>query len=595
MLSTEQKKFIELALKGNNVLVDACIGSGKTTSIQELCNVLPTDKKILYLTYNKLLKLDAKNKIKKKNVLVQNYDGFAWWRLKATGNPTPNQANCVTMFNSILPNVDIYDILIIDEYQDIKEEHAIMLNYIKSLNNNMQIIAVGDMEQKIYDMTTLNVKAFIEEFLDTYIPMEFTQCFRLSEDLAAMLGRIWNKKIVGVNSTCKVSTLDNKEITDYLATHEIGDILCLGSRQGLMSKTLNQLEAKYPEKFNKNTVYASIRESDCCVTPDKKCAIFTTFDSSKGLERNTCVVFDFTSEYWFVRLNNPQVKYEILRNIFCVAASRGKNEIIFVTDNHSTKLTEDILSDTTQLNYKIGSVGISSMFDFKYVEDVEHCYQMLNIEKVRDIEDTIDIPSHDGYIDLSPCIGIYQEANFFKNYDIDRQIDTVREANPNRTLYINPKWPLEKKILALTSFETHQKRYLHQVTTPFITEEQSALINDRLSTVFNPEKEIIQRKCEIIFNEYADFTKGESFAAVGRCDVIHNNDVFELKFVSSLSHEHFLQCACYVVALRKKCGYLWNVKTNEMYRITIPNRGAFLNMVSTTITKRRFKHFYGNT
>ena len=591
-LSKEQQKFIDLALVGNNILVDACIGSGKTTSIQQLCNCLPSDKKILYLTYNKLLKLDAKQKIKMKNVLVQNYDGFAFWRLKATGNIIPNQSNCVSVFNNILPKIPIYDILIIDEYQDIKEEHSIMLEYIKSMNSNMQIIAVGDMEQKIYDMTTLDVNTFIKDFLNDYIPMEFTQCFRLCNDLASKLGRIWNKKIIGVNDSCNVIEMNNDEIIDYLYTHKIEDILCLGSRQGLMPRTLNKLEAKYPEKFNKNTVYASIRDSDNCVTPDKKCAIFTTFDSSKGLERNVCVVFDFTKEYWFLRLESPHAKYEILRNIFCVAASRGKNEIIFVKDKKTNMLDEHTLSKKYCEKSKLNNMGISSMFDFKYEEDIEECYNLLEIEKVNDIEDEIDIPNHDGYIDLSPCIGIYQEAQFFNNYNIDNQIQTTIDANPTRTLYINPFWSLEKKILALTSFETCQKRYLHQVSTPFITTEQSKLIIDRLSTILSPDSKEIQCECNIIFNENNDRLNG--FCAMGRCDVIHNNDVYELKFVSSLAHEHFLQCACYMIALHIENGYLWNIKTNERYKINIPNKKEFLDCVAKTITKRRYTKFYGD-
>lgn len=44
-LSNEQQLFIEKALQGENILVDACIGSGKTTAIQELCNRLPSTKK----------------------------------------------------------------------------------------------------------------------------------------------------------------------------------------------------------------------------------------------------------------------------------------------------------------------------------------------------------------------------------------------------------------------------------------------------------------------------------------------------------------------------------------------------------------------
>lgn len=71
ILSDEQQLFINKAKEGNNILVDACIGSGKTTAIQKLCCDLPENVNILYLTYNKLLKLDAKSKIKKKMLLLQ--------------------------------------------------------------------------------------------------------------------------------------------------------------------------------------------------------------------------------------------------------------------------------------------------------------------------------------------------------------------------------------------------------------------------------------------------------------------------------------------------------------------------------------------
>ena len=81
-LSDEQQLFVDKALSGMNILVDACIGSGKTTAIQRLCCAYPETTKILYLTYNKLLKLDAKGKIKNKNVTVTNYHGFAYGEIR---------------------------------------------------------------------------------------------------------------------------------------------------------------------------------------------------------------------------------------------------------------------------------------------------------------------------------------------------------------------------------------------------------------------------------------------------------------------------------------------------------------------------------
>lgn len=61
-LSEEQQALVKLVKEGKNVLVNACIGSGKTSTIQVLCNELQ-EKKILYLTYNRLLKVDAKSKV----------------------------------------------------------------------------------------------------------------------------------------------------------------------------------------------------------------------------------------------------------------------------------------------------------------------------------------------------------------------------------------------------------------------------------------------------------------------------------------------------------------------------------------------------
>ena len=138
--SDEQTAFIEKAIEGNNILVDACIGSGKTTTIQEICNRL-NNKKILYLTYNKLLKLDAKSKIKNKNVTVQNYHGFAYYILAQRGVKCA-VGDLIKTFNRMKPNFKYkYDVLILDEYQDIDEDISKMLYHIKNQFPNIQLIA----------------------------------------------------------------------------------------------------------------------------------------------------------------------------------------------------------------------------------------------------------------------------------------------------------------------------------------------------------------------------------------------------------------------------------------------------------------------
>ncbi|MBR0542462.1 MAG: AAA family ATPase [Clostridia bacterium] len=606
VLSPEQNYLIELAQQGKNVLVDACIGSGKTTTIQQLCNVLD-GKKVLYLTYNKLLKIDAKQKINNYNVMVTNYHGYAASCLWKAGVKC-GVSDMIQKFIQLRPERH-FDVLILDEYQDIDAEISEMLKIIKEQNPDIQIIAVGDMEQKIYDKTSLDVKTFIEKFLgEGYEQAYFTKCFRISEDHAAYLGRIWKKDIKGVNEDCKVEQMTYKEAYDFLSVQNPEDVLCLGARTGSLSNMLNDLEANFPATYNKHTVYASIRNNESYATEQeiaeklRDAAIFTTYDSSKGMERSICLVFDFTESYWAMRSSYAEVKYDILRNIFCVAASRGKKHIIFVEDKPSgwqkqraanlgvsdaeAFLSEKSLSESFDEghNYRF-PFQMSAMFDFKFKEDVEECFSLIKTEKVTDVGDTsiIDIPNYDGFIDLSPCVGIYQEASFFDNYDIQKEVDFINQHKGDRKpLEIKKDDSLDQIILRIVGYETKQNRYVKQVKPPFVTEEQAKLIHNRLKERLT-RTETVQVGCNLDF-------KGEhgKYEVNGKCDVLAGDTVWELKFVSELNHEHFLQCACYVAAFADrgvKHGVLWNVRNNTLYTVTVPDREKFLKAVYKTITK----------
>lgn len=593
-LSNEQELFIERALDGHNILVDACIGSGKTTAIQELCNRYDEDKNILYLTYNKLLKLDAKEKIKNKTVTITNYHGFAYMELRKA-NIKSGINELIQIYNANDLPVDHYDVLILDEYQDIEQESAEMLEHIKKYNPKMQIIAVGDMEQKIYDKTRLNVESFIVNLLGKgYDRLEFTLCFRISHKLAEFLGDVWHKKIVGVNKDCRVLGLTFDETEEFLLHFEPKDILCLGQNMGKRSEMLNRLEDINPQKFNKYTIWSNTTDNDSGATqPTPNCAVFTTFDGCKGMERDVCVVFDWTEAYWSSRTSKPNAKYEIIRNIFCVAASRGKKYIVFV-DNDLKKRT---LLDACKNTLLYDDMQISTMFDFKYIEDVESAFQELDVKEIQSKGLPIPARISDGMIDLSSCIGIYQEAAYFNHYNIIKDINQFFQTNRDKEfLKVDgyEDWDLEQQILYLVALETNQDRYMKQVSLPLVSKEHWQLIKERLSSHFTPD-ERVQVNCPIPFADYST----QRFVANGLCDVLKEredkkgNAVYELKFVSELSHVHFLQCACYMVAMNLEIGYLWNIYDNQMYEIKIPSQQAFMDKVSIAVTKGAIKKYRG--
>ena len=175
---------------------------------------------------------------------------------------------------------------------------------------------------------------------------------------------------------------------------------------------------------------------------------------------------------------------------------------------------------------------------------------MLKIKKLA-VEDNslIAVKNTDDLIDLSPCIGIYQEAVFFDHYQIDADIKLLISLNTKlEGLYTEEvkNSSLDQKILFLVSLETRQRRYRVQVITPFINKEQSDMIKARLKTRLNQD-ENAQVECSIDF--YNRKSGKLVFSAKGFADVVKDNIVYELKFVSELMHEHFLQCASYMVAM----------------------------------------------
>lgn len=581
-LTDEQKRFIDRALEGRNILVDACIGSGKTTAIQTLCNKM-RNKKILYLTYNKLLKLDAQRRIQNAYVDVTNYHGFGWRELNRMGIHA-GISDIIQTYNREKPTCPHYDVLVLDEYQDIEEEITTMLLHIKASCPGIQLIAVGDMAQKIYNKTRLDVQPFIREFLDSYIPMEFTQCFRLGTKHAAKLGRIWDKTIVGTNSDFKVSVMYEAEIRKVVRDLKPSQLLVLGKNNGDRTKLQNYLEDKYPDVFNKYTVWSKISDRGESTSPTPDAAIFTTYDGCKGMERDVCVLYDWSINYWDLRLDMPEADYEILRNVFCVAASRGKHHLIIAKADD--QLTERELQNPETYSKKWRNMAISEMFDFKFIEDVEAAYNCLNIQEIQPIGDVIDVPISDGLIDLSFCIGHYQEAMYFDNYCLDDDIEFYLNY-PNRSFMRRDyqQYGFEQKILYLAMLETMQQRYCSQVVGPLVTDEKKKLIVKRLSE-YLPSDTLVQQPCSLFFD-----SEDEGFEVNGILDALKDNIIYELKFVSELTHVHALQMAMYLVSTHHAIGRLWNVRTNQMLEIRIPDVPMFLDKVAQAITKGSFSNY----
>nr|WP_317450470.1 GxxExxY protein [uncultured Sellimonas sp.] len=124
---------------------------------------------------------------------------------------------------------------------------------------------------------------------------------------------------------------------------------------------------------------------------------------------------------------------------------------------------------------------------------------------------------------------------------------------------------------------------------PLVTDEQKELLTRRIQTRLRHDEEE-QIMCSIAFAEKKNGKK--VFDALGNADVRKNDTIYELKFVSQLKHEHYLQCACYMIAQNLDNGILWNIRTNEMWEISIPDKQKFMDSVVKAITKRKLTKYY---
>lgn len=602
-LTAEQARFIEYAKQGHCVLVDACIGSGKTTAIQTACDVLPDDKNILYLTYNRRLLLEARSKIRNPNVDVHTFHSFAGTCLAGYGIACDSVKDAPEKFCEHVQAMKIYDVVVVDEYQDLEKNLADMLEHIGYVTYNMrpgfmpQFLIVGDVDQKIYDYTRFDARRYVEGLLrrvdKDYRTVDFTTCFRLPAGYAAEIGQAWRKSIVGANASCRVETVKSLDkIVDLLSRYDAKDVLVLGANKGSRTEILNRLEHLHPAKFNRETVYSSIQDADADTAniDTSQAAIFTTYDSSKGLERPVCVVCDYTPGYLDSRLKYSTNR-KILKNLFLVAASRGKNRIIFYVPSRGSRLAfESVGKVDGPTPIDMRPEPISTAFDYKLHEDVDACEALVEVETLSGPSgDVIPAKTRIGMMDISMLSGIYAQAVFFRKFDIDALVASAMAAMLKGDTSIDlpryqKSWPLWRKVCYLCALETLQERYFYQVDQEYMDVTATGMLKDRLGTLFTGDEDVeVPGAIYLRANAMNGRPMGQK-ALNGRADVM-TDELFELKFVNDVRTEHVLQTAAYVVAFGKPYGKLWNLRTGEMLKVEVPDRAAFLKALCKCVSR----------
>ena len=209
-LTDEQQKVVTAVMNGYNVIVNSVAGSGKTSVSLEIARSLID--KFLLITYNKRLKLETRNRVKKlciSNVCVTNYHSFCT-KFYGSGKDDTEMRNVI--INNTDPMLDFsFDYIIIDEAQDMTELYYFLVR--KIINDNKKkiksICVLGDKRQLLYDykgadyrfLTKANECYNIDKIISKkWTTINITESFRISIEMANFINKaMFNQEIIRSN------------------------------------------------------------------------------------------------------------------------------------------------------------------------------------------------------------------------------------------------------------------------------------------------------------------------------------------------------------------------------------------------------------
>jgi len=160
-LSDEQRHILFEIKKGNNVIVDAVAGTGKTTLILSIPLVCPK-KQIMQMTYNKSLKHEVREKIAQQGlttITVHTYHSLA--KKYYADDAHVDSGIKRVVLNDTPPKCQLpkINILICDEKQDMTFLYfCFMIKFAKDLGAKIQLVCLGDYMQGLYEFKGSDIR-----------------------------------------------------------------------------------------------------------------------------------------------------------------------------------------------------------------------------------------------------------------------------------------------------------------------------------------------------------------------------------------------------------------------------------------------------
>jgi len=382
-MSEEQRKVLDYIRSGKNVIVDACAGSGKSTTILSIAKEL-TGKKIRQFTYNSQLRFDVKENIKKmklQNLEVHTYHSFAVKYYSDVAHTDTGIRQILREDTSPRNPIPLVDIVVLDESQDMTLLYFELVvkmakNMCHKKNHSFQLLVLGDYMQGLYEFKGADIRFLTQsQTIWKTLPYLETKCFehcelKTSYRITNQMASFVNNDMLGENRlvACRegvpvVYVRRPKSQIENIVVYQIkrlldegecpSDIFVLGNSVKGTNSHIRHMENVLTDAGI--PCYVPMIESDAMddrVINGK--VVFSTFHTVKGRQRKYVFIVGFDQGYFY---NARNLDTFVCPNTLYVGGTRATHGL-YLLQNENSKPLDFLKQDQYDMKH-------SEYIDFK--------------------------------------------------------------------------------------------------------------------------------------------------------------------------------------------------------------------------------------
>ena len=292
-INRTQDTVIDLLAHYPKAFIVGGAGTGKTwIGIKKIIRCVQGGGRALYLCYNKALAENVAAIIDDSRADSHNIDSFAYSILRDKAATAPEQNGCKEYSNLIgdLPNLQRYDLLVVDEGQDFTEDWAFCANLIVKDNGSLYVFY--DESQNIFKRN-FGEKFFIDEppFVLRYNIRNTANIYRHAQEQTSLgLDTIANQ-IEGVEPDCRKFTRKAQAVAFIDSV-----INKLVNREGVAPQKIVILSNRKKENsiLSETVIVGGHNLSSERVLPDIDSIAYRTIQGFKGLESDVVIYINHT-------------------------------------------------------------------------------------------------------------------------------------------------------------------------------------------------------------------------------------------------------------------------------------------------------------